>query len=393
MTEQSRWPTERAGRSTVLAQFGQARADLMQWALTTGDVLADAVVAEMHEIGMKQARPVLDKGVREGLASLVDPPPALEALLRQTESVPGYVDDFLLDQGPTPFYTSPLPVHVIALNTGSLIRVYGSPSISTVLTTTGRLVDSAQRRIQETGAWLTRVMLPGGLRVGQPGYVATLEVRMLHAHMRRLALDRGYDSSAHGCPINQVDLGRTWMDFTLTAYTAEGLLGFGLSNRELADLYRYWWHIAHLLGIDARLVEGIAGNEAAARLDAVFQTVTGPVTEDSAVLADATLASVTSALNQMLKAPRGLARPALNAIARRIHGDGMCQDLRIPPAPVADAWLGPVLSGLALARDRRRRDPGRWQAAIDRNLAAARDLLARPDHPTAYQRGATGSDD
>ncbi|MCK9868080.1 DUF2236 domain-containing protein [Nocardiopsis dassonvillei] len=393
MTEQNPWPTLRAGRSTVLAQFGQARADLTQWALTTGDVLADAVVAEMHEIGMRQARPVVNQGIREGLASLTDPPPALAALLRQAESPPDYVDDALLDQGPMPFYTSPPPVHIIALNAGSLIRVYESPSISKVLTTTGRLVESAQRRIQETGAWLTQTMLPGGLRVGQPGYVATLEVRMLHAHMRRLALNRGYDSSADGCPINQVDLGRTWMDFTLTAYTAEGLLGFGLSSREQAELYRYWWYVAHLLGIDARLVEGITGNEAAARLDAVFQTVTGPATEESAVLADATLASATSALHAMLKVPGELARPALNAIARRIHGDGACQDLRIPPAPIADAWLGPVLSGLALAREHRRRDPRRWQAAIDQNLAAARELAARPGQPTAYQRGATGSED
>ncbi|GAA0991464.1 hypothetical protein GCM10009555_078880 [Acrocarpospora macrocephala] len=59
----------------------------------------------------------------------------------------------------------------------------------------------------------------------------------------------------------------------------------------------------------------------------MFQTVTGSVTEDSALLADATLASVTSRLHEMLKAPRGLARPALNAITRRIHGDSMCQDL------------------------------------------------------------------
>jgi hypothetical protein len=222
---------------------------------------------------------VVDQGIREGLDSLADPPPALEALLRQTESVPAYVDDSLLDQGPLPFYTSPPPVHIIALNAGSLIRVYESPSISKVLTTTGRLVDAAQRRIQETGAWLTQVMLPGGLRVGQPGYAATLEVRMLHAHMRRLALNRGYDSSADGCPINQVDLGRTWMDFTLTAYTAEGILGFGLSSREQAGLYRYWWYVAHLPGIDARLVQGISGptrTKGRRRIRAPLRTM-GPV--------------------------------------------------------------------------------------------------------------------
>ncbi|MDE3723524.1 hypothetical protein PWG71_19210 [Nocardiopsis sp. N85] len=100
MTEQNRWPTRRAGRSTVLAQFGQARADLMRWALTTGDVLADAVVDEMHRVGMRQARPVVDQGIREGLDSLADPPPALEALLRQTEGLPDHADDALLDRGP-----------------------------------------------------------------------------------------------------------------------------------------------------------------------------------------------------------------------------------------------------------------------------------------------------
>ena len=393
MIDQVAWPAGRAGRPTVLAQFGQARADLMQWALTTGDVLADAAVAEMHQLGMARARPMVSKGIRDGLASLDDPPPALEALLRQAETRPDYADDELLDRGSMPYYTSPLPVHIIALNVGALLRVYESPSIAKVLTTTGRLVEGAPRRLQETGAWLTRVMLPGGLRTGQPGYVATLEVRMLHAHMRRLALDRGYDTTVDGAPINQVDLGRTWMDFTLTAYTAEALLGFGLSNRELAGLYRYWWYVAHLLGIDARLVEGITSHEAAGRLDAVLQTVTGPVTEDAAVLAEATLASATAALHRLVRVPPGLARPALHAIARRIHGDGMCQDLRVPAAPVADAWLGPVLSGLARSRDRRRQDAGRWQAAIDHNLAATRALLAQPAEPTAYQRGATGTHD
>ncbi|WP_060712007.1 DUF2236 domain-containing protein [Pseudonocardia sp. HH130629-09] len=73
--------------------------------------------------------------------------------------------------------------------------MYESPSIAKVLSTTGRLVDRADKRLTETGAWLTQAMLPGNLRRGRPGYVATLNVRMLHAHMRRLALDRGYDTA------------------------------------------------------------------------------------------------------------------------------------------------------------------------------------------------------
>jgi len=87
-----------------------------------------------------------------------------------------------------------------------------------VLTTTGRLIDGAQRRaFKKPAKWLMAQMLPGALRPGQPGYVATLQVRMLHAHMRRLARSRGYDEAAFGAPINQVDLARTWMDFTVTS--------------------------------------------------------------------------------------------------------------------------------------------------------------------------------
>src|SRR5207245_10156667 len=102
----------------------------------------------------------------------------------------------------------PAAVHLISLSAGALIRVYESPSIAAVLATTGRLVDGADRRIRETGKWVATAMLPGSLRVGQPGYQATVQVRLLHANMRRLVRSRGFDETAYGTTINQVDLDR-----------------------------------------------------------------------------------------------------------------------------------------------------------------------------------------
>ncbi|MEJ8280894.1 oxygenase MpaB family protein [Pseudonocardia spirodelae] len=393
MTTTTAWPSSRSSRSAVLAQFGEGRADLMQWALTTGDPLADAVVAEMREIGAATARPLLTRGIEHGLGSLTDPPPALAALLTATETPPAYVDDDLLDLAPRPWFSSPTPVHILSLSAGALVRVYESPSIAKVLSTTGRLVDRAERRLTETGTWLTQAMLPGGLRRGGPGYVATLNVRMLHAHMRALALDRGYDSAADGVPVNQVDLARTWMDFTLTSWVAEEMLGFDLTGRELAGLYRYWWYVGHLLGIDARLVEGITGHDAARRVDDLLQAVTGPVSDESALLTAATLDSIASLLQDLLRVPARLSRPALDAITRRIHGVATSTDLQVRPAPVADALLGPAVAGLRQARARRRRSPERWRAAIDAGVAAERERAGSPGEPTAYQRGATGSAD
>ena len=183
------WPHARGTRSSLIAQFGTDRADLVGWALTTGDPLADAIVADIHN-GHPHAHQAIQLGIRNGLGSLVDPPDSVVALLTDAEQLPDYADDYLLDSGSAPFYTMPPAVHLISLSAGALIRVYESPSIAAVLATTGRLVDGADRRIRETGKWVATAMLPGSLRAGRPGYVATLQVRMLHANMRRFVQPR-----------------------------------------------------------------------------------------------------------------------------------------------------------------------------------------------------------
>src|SRR5260221_7733266 len=86
-TSQNAWPHGRGTRSSLIAQFGADRADLAGWALTTGDPLADAVVADIHN-GHPQARHAVQLGIRNGLDSLVDPPDSVVALLTDTERLP-----------------------------------------------------------------------------------------------------------------------------------------------------------------------------------------------------------------------------------------------------------------------------------------------------------------
>ena len=372
---QQPWPRARGTRSGLVAQFGTDRADLAGWALTTGDPLADAVVADIHA-GHPQARNAIQLGIRHGLDSLVDPPDSVVALLAETERLPDYADDDVLDHGSAPFYTMPPAVHLISLSAGALIRVYESPSIAAVLSTTGRLVDGADRRIRETGKWVATVMLPGSLRVGQPGYGATLQVRMLHANMRRLVRSRGFDEGAYGTPINQVDLARTWMDFTVTSLQAEESMGFGLTTNETATLYRCWWLLGHLLGIDARLIEGISSNEQARRVDELLQAVTGPLIRESATLAAATLDSITGELHGTLKLPEPIGVRALSALARRFHGDAIADELQIKSSRAADAVLSRAISVIRSNRLKERHDAGQWQQNQAKHLAQSRALLA-----------------
>jgi hypothetical protein len=371
----------------VAAQFGESHSDLIGWALATADPLADAVVTEIHS-GRPGINRSLLAGLRDGLASLHQPPDAVAALLADAERRPDFVTDDLIARGSAAYYTSPGAVHLLALTGGSLVRVYESPSISAVLAATGRLVEGAEQRILETGKWLATVMLPGALGVGQPGYVATLQVRMLHAHMRRFVRDRGYNEAAHGAPINQTDLVRTWMDFTLTSYRAEDQMGYGLTEPELAELYSYWHLVAHLLGIDDRLVRGIADNARAQRMDDLLQAVTGPPIAESATLAAATIETAVDLIHQFVSIRPELARPAVRALTRRFHGDRIADALEIPPSAAADAILTPAIEVIRTRRAHLRRDPVAWAEAMGKNLAEARQRLApgSDEAGTQYER-------
>ncbi|MEU6644729.1 hypothetical protein ABZ863_19535 [Saccharomonospora sp. NPDC046836] len=110
-----------------------------------------------------------------------------------------------------------------------------------------------------------------------------------------------------------------WVQQCLTGFRAESLMGFEITSEELASLYRYWWYVAHLLGLEGRFVEGISSNAEAARVDALLQAVTGTASPESFELAMATIRAVAGALRATAYVPERLGRQALYALARRFQ--------------------------------------------------------------------------
>lgn len=374
-------------RDAVAARFGPARADLALRARATGDPLADAVVAEIRAAGREGSRALtaqLQRGIREGLASLTDPSPAVAALLGSAESVPAGTDTAILDTGVRPMFTAPPAVHTLSLSAGALLRTYGSPSIAVLLGTTGQLVESAERRLTETGAWLLAATLPGGMRPGSPGYVSTLQVRVLHAHMRVLARDRGLDEAVHGTPVNQLDLVRTWLDFTLVSMRAEATIGFGLTPAEITEVYACWQLLAHQLGIDPELVRDVTSHAAAEELDALVSAVTGPPAPESRVLAGALIGAVAVLLVEPLRLPVPHGRRLLQALARRFHGAAVTTGLGLRRSPGWELAVAALGRMVALQRRWVRRSPASLEAVRVRNIAATRALLA-DDGPTLFE--------
>ncbi|MBC9715120.1 DUF2236 domain-containing protein [Streptomyces sp. TRM66268-LWL] len=372
------WPSRRGDAAEIKLKYPEW-AEQLGAALRTGDPLADAVVAELADLGAPGRR-ILLAGLREGLDSLDAPPPAITALLAQVESVSSPYD---IDRGAYVALTVPPFAHNIALGQGALVNTYTSPVIAAVLRRTGRLTSMAKRRLDETGKWLLQAILPGGLERGAGGYVATVMVRLLHARVRAVVRGQGWDEDVWGAPISQVELVRTWLDFTLVSYRALAVMGYDFTDEELTDVYRRWHHQGRLLGIDDTFYGDITDHDQAARLaELIAMTEDGP-DPDTQPFLEALQGAAVQQLAPVFGDPQ-LTGSLIRAFARLIQGDERADALGIAPSELTP--LLPVLIlGTAESRRLARQLPEEWAALQRNHRAAIDDILAAPDTPTTYE--------
>jgi hypothetical protein len=369
------------------------KADHMVRMLAVGDPLADAVIVEMDALG-SEGRRILNAGLADGLESLTERPPAITALLRQLETRPVWVDPDMLGRGEVAALSvSPLWYELSAIGC-ALVHTYASPAIARLLTQTGRLTTMASRRLAETGMWAGQATMPGGLLRGAPGYQATVQVRLLHARIRSSALKHGWDTAEWGVPIGQVDVARTWLDFTLTGFRGLAALGIELTKSEQNSLYQYWHYIAYLLGLeDGGFYRDVTDHDSARELQHLFDSTNGAPDENSRAL---TAAMVGAQVEILASAPQPLMPRAefselINGILRRTFGDDRADQLGIPVSSAA-----PFLVMIALANS----EPRRWQTltpqsaaqSLQENTAARNRPPDIPGGPTYQRHARTGTD-
>jgi hypothetical protein len=371
------------------------KADYMVRMLSTGDPLADAVIVEIDALG-KEGRRVLNAGIADGLENLTERPPAITALLKQLETMPAWVDPDMLGRGEVAALSvSPLWYELSAIGS-ALVHTYASPAIAKLLTQTGRLTTIAARRLAETAMWAGQATMPGGLLRGARGYQATAQVRLLHARIRSSALKHGWDTAEWGVPISQVDVARTWLDFTMTPFRALAALGIELTEAEQHSLYRYWHYIAYLLGLEDNFYRDVTDHHSAQEIGHLFDLTINPPDENSRAL---TAAMVGAQVELLASAPQPLMPRAefadlIHGILRRTFGDSLADRLGIPVSSAA-----PILVMIALANSEARR----WQTFTPQSAAQAlQENLARrsaqkpPDivgGPTYQQHARTGTVD
>jgi len=356
-------------------------------ALRVGDPLGEAAAAALA--GDPALRAQVDLGLRSGLAAVADPHPAIAALLGELEAACAAVDDDLLARGSRPYFTIPFPAHIYDLGAGALIRSYAPPEPAAVLVGTGELVDRAYQRLLDTAHWINLCMLPGGLRRGAPGYVATAEVRLLHARIRNgLARAR---PRAEVLPLHQVDLARTWLDFTLVTVQAAATIGMDLTHEEQRTLYRFWQHLGRLLGIgdgaDPGLLRGVLDGDSATRLERRVAAVTGPPSDDSRRLTAVGLGAIAQALHDLGYVPLWAAGQLVHTVSRRMQGEELADALGVRRHPAALAVAPVAVAVMRAHRRLLRRVPPLWSAVVEVNVGVARWHARKRRDATGYEHG------
>jgi hypothetical protein len=248
----NRLPTERFNRQ-AFATVPPFRIDLIGRFLNTGDPLADALVTELAYCGA-DGEHLLAAALHYGLDTVAEPTPALFALIGQCETVASNCNR---RQDEAPINSSVPDLWFGLAITAALLHVESSPAIARLLTQTSKTAASSFSRMKAVGSWFRNVMKPDGLSPGSAGYIATIQVRILHARIRAAALKAGWDTSAWGIPINQVDMARTWLDFSHLSLVILKKLGFTFPPKQVRDHYRTWCLIGQLLGIDPTLTIGL----------------------------------------------------------------------------------------------------------------------------------------
>lgn len=344
-----------------------------------GDPLADAVARAAADDPAVWAD--LGRGLQRGHHQARTP--SVRALLREVEDLTAAAAPEMLVEGELVSHTSPQAVHVLDVGAGALISTYRAPRTSHVLVGTGRLTGDAPRRLTDTARWLSAASLPGGLLVGALGYVLTGQVRVGHAAarlttVRRLeAGDPVPDLPEGSVPISQLDMARTWLDFTYVAPRAAHALGFTVTDAEYARFLTYWRHLGELLGVERWMTDPVVDRHSAGHLHALIDARTAAPTPACRDLTTAGLDVLAAELSRLTPVPIRVARPLVTLASRTMLGDDLADALGIGTSAALTSLPRPLAWVARTHREVRRRDPQQWRAAVERNVQASREFLVQ----------------
>lgn len=311
------------------ARYG-ARLDRFATFLERGDPLADAAVAALSTRAwpdrMAQIEAMLD-GAPDGTL-----PRELVALREATQVLPVWLDPERAARGGAVFMRAGL-LGGLVLALRSIVFGYLSPAGNKPLVYSGRLEHDVPQRLFETSRFVRAVSAPGGIRLGAPGFRASVKVRLMHAEVRRmLSGSSRWDMGAWGVPINQADMCGTILLFSTVFVEGLALLGFRLGHDEAEDHLHLWRYVGFLMGVDPELLPATVAESLA--LGELQDGTQGPPDEDARRLARALIEAKPLHLTAKQRARHERVTPVVYALSRHLIGEAKADALGYP----RDAW-------------------------------------------------------
>ncbi|OBH18188.1 DUF2236 domain-containing protein [Mycolicibacter terrae] len=196
-----------------------------------------------------EARPLFERILAHGLASVPDAPEPLREFFGEFEPIPDWVDLDLVRRGQRALRRGGADGTYIARDV-SLLGGYRFSSFNKTLLRTGVLEKGSNKRFAETLQWALDVTAEGGLEPLGVGYQATIRVRLIHEYVRRhVAALPDWRGEEWGLPVNQTDMAATLVG-ALIAPPAGGLgMGLVLPPAELDAIAHLTRYVGWLMGV------------------------------------------------------------------------------------------------------------------------------------------------
>lgn len=350
--------------------------------LEQGDPLADAVIEDWLQ-APAQEHSYLKEGMANGVKSIPHAPESYRKFLLSTEAFLDRAPS--LDQaGQAYLLAGPLWISV-SLGPGALLHTYTDPVIARTLIGTGKLVnEAAARRLSETQLWFLKLLSPDAWRIGGSGYVHTLQVRLIHAKVRASLRRKTGHSSGETIPLDQRQMIRTWLDFSVVSPQALERLGIGWNQDEQSQVAQLWNLVGELLGISSGLLSELSQPGCALTwLNRFNQDVTRP-DENARLLAVSMLEALGQRMSIVMKIPKDVAISLMHGFARYIHGEALADAMGASDASLT-ALIQTYVNANRYHMQQVREDEHYKNVVLEQSRDQVNAICAQIDGSAAYQ--------
>lgn len=239
----------------------------------TGDPLADNTVQDIFERGeVGEVNRLLAQLIRDDQASPEGLPPEVQNYLNESAILPSWKNDDLIAQGEEMFRTHGL-IAFSLLACASLPELYSCGDGVEVLWATQQLKEHVNRRMLETTQMVVDVMSKGGLQPEGRGIRTAQRVRLMHAAIRHLTLqkpgpdadkqepkdlseaysNKSWDEEKFGRAISQEYMAGTLLTFSYVILRGMRQFEAKLTPEEENAYLHCWNVVGYIMGIDERL--------------------------------------------------------------------------------------------------------------------------------------------